>query len=49
MNYDITFKRAHERETFRIYNATDIIDAIQRFQKANPGCIVVKAEEVILQ
>ena len=46
MNYDITFIRQHEEEVFRIYNALSLMDAVQRFQKANPEATVVAAKLV---
>lgn len=50
MSYDITFTHDNAefgRETiFRIYNAASLREAVERFEKANPGTTVIRAEVV---
>lgn len=45
MNYDITFINDHSGEitTFIIYNATSLLEAVERFIRANPNCTVIGA------
>lgn len=46
MNYEIQFVDANgDTTTFKLYNAGSIREALDRFEKANPGCFVVAISE----
>lgn len=58
LNYDITYVSpdgpapyldADGKAVMRIYAATSLLDAVTRFQAANPGMRVTKAQEAVLQ